>query len=67
MNIYKDIISKICNELEIKVTNLSDDWLTVLEKDNKIHYINGYKFDLNNHGIGEIMDNKDLFHSLMVN
>ena len=67
MNIYKNIISEICNELGIKVTNLSDDWLTVLEKDNKIHYINGYKFDLNNHGIGEIMDNKDLFHSLMVN
>ena len=44
MNIYKDIISKICNELEIKVTNLSDDWLTVLEKDNKIHYIKSALF-----------------------
>ena len=64
-DMFKEIISKICNELEIKVTFLSDNWATILEKDNKIHYITGYQFDLNNHGIGNIMDDKGMFHDLL--
>lgn len=64
-DMFKEIISKICNELEIKVTFLSDNWATILEKDNKIHYITGYQFDLNNHGIGNMMDDKGMFHDLL--
>ena len=66
MNTFNEIIKKIGEELGIKVTLLSDNWLTILEKNNEIHYITGYKFDLNNHGIGNIMDDKGLFHDLMV-
>ena len=65
MEKFNEIIKKIGEELGIKVTLLSDNWLTVLEKDNEIHYIQGYKFDLNNHGIGNIMDDKGLFHDLL--
>ena len=66
MDTFNEIIKKIGEELDIHVTLLSDNWLTVLEKNNQIHYIQGYKFDLNNHGIGNIMDDKGLFHDLMV-
>ena len=65
MQEFNIIIKRIGEELGIKVTLLSDNWLTILEKDNKIHYIQGYKFDLNNHGIGNIMDDKGLFNDLM--
>ena len=66
MEKFNEIIKKIGEELGIKVTLLSDNWLTILEKDNQIHYIQGHKFDLNNHGIGNIMDDKGLFNDLMI-
>ena len=66
MDIFNEIMLKIGEELDIKVTLLSDNWLTVLEKDNQIHYVQGYKFELNNHGIGNIIDDKGLFHDLLV-
>ena len=65
MNDFCKLINKIGEELGIKVTLLSDDWTIVLEKNNKIHYITGYQFDLNNHGIGNIMDDKGLFYDLL--
>ena len=65
MKEFNELIKKIGEELGIKVTLLSDNWLTILEKDNEIHYIQGYKFDLNNHGIGNIMDDKGLFFDLL--
>ena len=65
MNEFNELIKKIGDELGIKVTFLSDNWLTVLEKDKQIHYIQGYKFDLNNHGIGNILDDKGLFYDLL--
>ena len=66
MQTFNEIIKKIGEELDIKVTLLSDNWLTILEKDNEIHYITGYKFDLNNHGIGNVMDDKSLFYDVMM-
>jgi len=66
MDIFNEIIEKIGNELDIKVTHLSDNWVNVLEKNREIHYIQGYKFDLNNHGIGNIIDDKGLFNDLLV-
>lgn len=65
MNTFNELIKKICADLEIKITSLSDEWLKVLEKNHQIHYIQGYKFDLNNHGIGNIMDDKGLFFDLL--
>ena len=65
MDEFNKLIKKVGEELGIKVTLLSGNWLTILEKDNETHYIQGYKFDLNNHGIGNILDDKGLFIDLM--
>lgn len=66
MNEFNKIIKDIGKELNIKVTLLSDNWLTILEKDNQIRYIQGYKFSLNDHGLGNILDDKGLFYDLMI-
>lgn len=65
MEAFNEMIKKIGEELDIKVTLLSDGWTKVLEKNNQTHYITGYQFDLNNHGIGNIMDDKGLFFDLL--
>lgn len=65
MKDFNKMIKKIGEELDIEVTLLSDNWTKVLEKDNKTHYITGYQFDLNDHGIGNIMDDKGLFYDLL--
>jgi len=67
MQEFNKLIKEIANELNIKVTLLSDNWLTVLEKDNNINYIQGYKFGLNNHALGNILDDKGLFYDLLNN
>ena len=66
MEEFNKLIQSIGEELNIKVTLLSDNWLTILERDNEIHYIQGYKFDLNNHGLGNIIDDKGLFYDLLI-
>lgn len=58
MNDFVKIISEICYKLDINLKVLSKGWVIKLEKDNKTRYISGYKFDLNSHGVGEIIDDK---------
>lgn len=65
MNSFIEMIKKIGEELGIKVTLLSDNWTVVLEKDDQIHYITGYQFNLNGHAIGNIMDDKGLFYDVL--
>ncbi len=65
MKDFNKLIKKIGEELDIKVTLLSDNWTTVLEKEGKTRYITGYQFDLNRHAIGNIMDDKGLFYDLL--
>ncbi len=65
MNEFCKLIKKIGEELEIKVTLLSDNWTIALEKNNVTHYITGYQFNLNHHAIGNIMDDKGLFYDLL--
>ncbi len=55
---YIDLIKQICDEQNIDCTMISDDWIFKLEKDGKVKYIYGYKFDLNSHGIGLVIDDK---------
>jgi len=64
---FKELIKEICNELDIKYTILSKDWVIKLEKDNISKYIVGNKFDLNGHGIGKIMDDKYAFYDVVNN
>lgn len=58
MNNFQELIKEICNEQGIHVSVLSKDWVLMLEKDNKTRFISGYKFDLNPHGFGSIVDDK---------
>lgn len=59
------MLNDICNELGIKMTILSKDWVVKLEKDNIIKFITGYKFDLNSHGLGLVMDDKYAMYEVL--
>lgn len=58
MDSFQRIIKDISDELGINMSIVSKGWIVLLEKDNNIKFIVGQKFDLNNHGIGLIMDDK---------
>lgn len=58
MNDFHKLMKEICMEKNITFSVLSKDWIVMLEKDNKTRFISGYKFDLNNHGFGNVMDDK---------
>lgn len=58
MKDFHDLIEEICKEEQISFSILSKDWIVMLEKNNKTKFIAGYKFDLNAHGIGNVMDDK---------
>lgn len=64
------LIEEIANELEIKVTYLSKNWVIKLEKGNKIRYVVGNKFPLNGHSLGIILDDKyatyEVLHDLNI-
>lgn len=64
-NNFKKIIKEICIENNIKFTFLSKDWIIMLEKDGKTRFISGYKFDLNLHGIGLIVDDKYALYEVL--
>lgn len=55
---FQNIIKQICNEEQIKFNLLSKDWIIMLEKNGKTRFISGYKFGLNSHSVGEILDDK---------
>ena len=62
---FNKIIEEICKELDIKYTYLSNKWIIKLETNNKTKFISGYKFDLNNHGIGLVLDDKNAFYETL--
>lgn len=64
-NIFHTIIEEICKELGIKYTLLSRDWIYKLEYNNKIRFISGYKFGLNDHALGEIIDDKFALYEIL--
>ena len=58
MQEFHKIIEEICEENNIEFKLLSKDWIIMLEKNKKVKFISGYKFDLNMHGIGNVFDDK---------
>ena len=54
----KNIIFDICNELSIKCTMISKDWVFLLERNNQTVFLAGYKFPSNNHALGMVLDDK---------
>ncbi|MBQ3407631.1 MAG: hypothetical protein IJH12_00305 [Clostridia bacterium] len=55
---FKKIIEEICKEENIKFKAISKDWIFVLEKNGVTNFITGYKFGINNHALGELLDDK---------
>ncbi len=55
---YHRILSDICQEENIKISWLSNNWLALLEKNAQRHFIMGYKFDLNSAIAAGIADDK---------
>lgn len=58
MKTFHKLIKEICDEENINCSILSKDWIIMLEKNNKTRFISGYKFDLNGHGFGNVIDDK---------
>lgn len=54
----KDIIRDICNELSLKCTFLSKDWVMMIESSECRRFVVGYKFGLNSQSVCEIFDDK---------
>lgn len=57
-NEFHEIIKEICDEENINFSLLSKDWVIKLEKNNKVRFIAGYKFGVNDHSLGEVLDDK---------
>ena len=62
---FKEIVKEICDEQNIKYKFLSKDWIIRLEKKGKTRFIRGYKFDLNPHGIGLVIDDKFALYDVL--
>src|SRR5574344_684944 len=64
---FHEIINNICNELNIKCTVLSKNWIIMLEKNNKTKFISGFKFDCNGHAMGNVVDDKYALYEVLTN
>lgn len=65
LNKFRIMIEKICERNGVNCKLLSKDWVMMLEKNNKIRFITGCKFSLNNHAIGEILDDKYALYEVL--
>lgn len=55
---HSSILEEICQEENIEIRWLSNNWVAMLEKNDKKRYVSGYKFGLDSHAVGEILDDK---------
>lgn len=62
---FHEMVIKICNDLNIKYSFHSNDWIIMLKKDNIIKFIAGYKFDLNSHSLGCVLDDKFALYDVL--
>ena len=67
MNNVQKIVKEICDELDIKFTLVSKNWIMVLEKNEKIKYVVGFKFPLNDQASSRICDDKYALYEVMKN
>lgn len=55
---FEQMLYQICEEDGISLQFLSHNWIKRLERDGQVHYVVGYKFDLNSQGTSLIADDK---------
>ena len=65
LNNFRKMVEKICERNNINCKLLSKNWVIMLEKNNKIRFITGCKFSLNNHAIGEVLDDKYALYEVL--
>ena len=65
LNKSRELIKKICDKHSIEYKLLSKDWIIMLKKNNKVSFISGCKFALNDHAIGEILDDKYALYEVL--
>ena len=65
INLVQKLIKDICNEENINCSFISEDWITVLEKNGKTRIIAGYKFDLNRQAVSKVFDDKYATYELL--
>lgn len=63
--IFIDLIKEICKELQINYKIFSKGWAIMLENEGKTKFISGFKFDLNGHALGDILDDKFATYDLL--
>lgn len=63
----RKMFKEICDELKIKCTMLSKDWIFMLERDGKIRFLAGYKSALNDHALGMVVDDKYALYEVLLN
>lgn len=61
---FRLMVKNICEEEEINYNLISENWVMVLEKDGVTKCISGYRFPLNNHALGSVIDDKYAFYDL---
>lgn len=62
---YNRMLYQACQDEGVKLQFLSRNWVKHLEKNGHVRFITGYKFDLNPHGLGEIIDDKYALFSVL--
>lgn len=65
MNNVQKILKEICDEMGIKFTLVSQNWVIILEKDDKIKYVVGFKFPLNDQASAKVCDDKYALYEVM--
>ncbi len=61
----KRMFKEICDELDIKCTLLSKDWIFMLEKSGVTRFFAGYKSALNDHALGMVLDDKYALYDVL--
>ncbi len=64
-NTVKRLFKEISNELGIKCTMLSKDWIFMLERNGVTRFFAGYKSALNDHAVGMVIDDKYALYDVL--
>ena len=65
MNNVQKILKEICDELNIKFSLVSKNWVIVMEKEDKVKYVVGFKFPLNDQACSRVCDDKYALYEVM--
>ena len=64
-NTVKRMFNEISNELGIKCSLLSKDWIFMLERNGITRFLAGYKSSLNDHALGMVVDDKYALYDVL--